>query len=72
MFDILLKVLIDMREFLALINRCLMKCLWVRLPSLVHPKKLFVSSNVRVFAMKWGGGLKGFSRICSEVGVEPK
>ena len=22
--------------------------------------------------LKWGGGLKGFSRTCSEVGVDPK
>ena len=41
----------------------------VRLPSLVHLGKKFVSSNVGVFAKKWG--VEGFSRICSEVGAEP-
>ena len=31
-----------------------------------------VLSNMVVVLWDWGGGLKGLSRICSDVGVEPK
>ena len=51
-FDLRLKVLMEVRELLVMIRRCLMKCLLHRLPSLVHGGKIFVSSNVEIFLME--------------------
>ena len=39
---------------IAMIWRCLTKYLKVRLPSVVNLGKMFVSSNVEVFAMEQG------------------
>ena len=52
----------EVKEFPAVIKRCLTKCLWVHLPSLVHPGKMFKSSNVGVYARK-KGGLKKFHKF---------
>ena len=54
MLDMLVKVLMEMVEFLPRIRMCLMNYLWVRLPNLAHLGKTLVSSNVEVDAMKWG------------------
>ena len=48
----------EVKEFLAVIKRCLTKCLWNHLPSLVHPGKMFMSSNVGVYARKKGGRVR--------------
>ena len=53
MFDLLLKVLMGVIEFLARIKRCLKKYLWVRLLNLVHLGKILVSSNVEDVVMRW-------------------
>ena len=51
-FDLWLKVLMEVIQFLVMIKRYPMKCLFGHLLSWVHLEELFVSSNVEVFGMK--------------------
>ena len=70
MFDLFLKGLMVGIGFLSMIKRCQMKYRWGRLLISVRLGRLLVSSNVEDVCCR--GGLKRFSRICSEVGVDPK
>ena len=67
-------VLMDVKVFLVeMIMLYQKKYLLVHSLSLVHLEYMSVLTNMVV--VRWylggGGGLKGFSRICSDVGVEP-
>ena len=60
----------DRMEYLVKIESYLLIYLSIRLLKLVRLGKMFVSTNVGVSVMKWWK--KRFSRICSEIGVDPK
>ena len=56
--------------FLVVIRKYLRKVLLGHLQGWIRLEKMLGSSNVE--CLRKCGGIKGFSRICSEVGVQPE
>ena len=71
-FDLLMALRGVITFLVGLIMLYWRKYLSVHLLSLVLLVIKVGLSNMVVVRCCWGGGLKGFSRICSDVGVEPR
>ena len=71
--DLLMVVMKVIMFLVGMIMLCLRKYLLINLLNWVLLLNNIVLSNVVVVRWCWGGGewLKGFSRICSDIGVEP-
>ena len=71
-FDLLMTLMEVIMFLVGMIMLYLRKYLLFHLLDSVHLVYKSVLSNMVVVRWCWGGGLKGFLRFCSDVGVEPK